>query len=228
MWLIEEIFEWLFYRAGGLLSWLVKGCRTSLKGEMSADHRVRNTAVAIFFFILILIFAFLLFGESFASEDYNEQKSTITLFYETLNKEEPSVSDFFRLFGKGNEAELELILRQQFVYLNWKGNWFDDEKALKYVNEVYSNPEKYKSRFLRCIKLTQPMFSSPKFNLQIESVPSVTKDFRRFAVVSHEKKVIFEFSQDEPYIENVYLPDGTSIYTLIEKCVGKQNKRVKD
>jgi hypothetical protein len=63
MWLIEEIFEWLLYRAGGFLSWLVKGCRTSLKGEMSAEHRVRNTAIAICFFILILIFVFLLLGE---------------------------------------------------------------------------------------------------------------------------------------------------------------------
>jgi hypothetical protein len=63
MWLIEEIFEWLFYRVGGILSWLVKGCRTSLKDEISPEHRVRNTAVAICFFILILIFAFLLFGE---------------------------------------------------------------------------------------------------------------------------------------------------------------------
>jgi len=63
MWLIEEIFEWLLYRVGGLLSWLVKGCRTSLNGEMSPEHRARNTAVAFCFFILIFIFAFLLFGK---------------------------------------------------------------------------------------------------------------------------------------------------------------------
>jgi hypothetical protein len=177
----------------------------------------------------ILILTVVLHNQPLASENYNEQISTITLFFKTLNKKEAAnVSDFFRLFGRSNEAELELILRQQFVYLNWKGNWFDDEKALKYVNEVYNNPEKYQSRFLQCIKSTEPLFSSRNRNPRIESAPNVTKDFRRFTVISHEKKVFFEFSQDEPYIENIYLQDGTSIYTLIEKCVGKQNQSIKE
>lgn len=157
-----------------------------------------------------------------ASENYNEQLSTITLFYKTLTKNDAaSVSDFLKLFGRGNKAELELILRQQFAYLNWKRNWFDDEKAFNYVNKVYNDPENYESRFLHCIKSTEPMLSTGKVNPQIEFPPHVTKDFKKFTVIRHGKKVIFEFSQDEPYIENIYLPDGKSIYTLIEKCVGK-------
>ena len=108
----------------------------------------------------ILILSLVSHGQPLAEENYNEQISTITLFYKTLNKKDASVSDFFSLFGRGNEAELELILRQQFVYLNWKGNWFDDEKALKYVNQVYNDPEKYQSRFLQCIKSIEPFFSS--------------------------------------------------------------------
>ncbi len=177
---------------------------------------------------IILILTLVSYSQPLAAENYNEQISTITLFYKTLNKKEASVSDFFRLFGRSNEAELELILRQQFVYLDWKGNWFNDEKALKYVNQVYNEPEKYQSRFLQCIKSTEPLFSSHILNPQIESVPNVTKDFRKFTVISHEKKLIFEFSQNEPYIENIYLPDGTSIYTIIGKCKRKQSQGLKE
>lgn len=177
----------------------------------------------------ILILTVVPHNQPLASENYDKQISTITLFYSTLNKKEPpSVSDFFKVFGRSNEAELQLILRQHFFYLDWKGDWLTDEKALKYVNEVYNDPEKYQSRFLQCIKSSELLFSSRNLNPQIESAPNVTKDFRRFTVISHNKKVFFEFSQDEPYIENIYLPDGTSIYTLIEKCIGRQNQGVKE
>jgi hypothetical protein len=63
MWLVEEICEWLFYGVGGFLSWLGNGCRTSLKDEISENHKVRNIAVAICFFFLILIFGFLFLGK---------------------------------------------------------------------------------------------------------------------------------------------------------------------
>jgi hypothetical protein len=152
----------------------------------------------------ILILSVIPYSQPLASENYNEQIYSITLFYETLNKKEAaSVSDFFRLFARGNEAELELILRQQFPYLNWKGNWFGDEEALKYINDAYDHPERYQSRFLQCIKSTEPLFSSRQPNPQIESAPSLTRDFRKFTVISHDKKVIFEFSQDEAYIESI-------------------------
>jgi hypothetical protein len=172
--------------------------------------------------LTILILTVVPYSQPCASENYNEQLSTITLFYKTLTKNEAaSVSEFFKLFGEGNEAELELILRQEFPSLDWKRNWLDDEKAVVYVEKIYNDPHHHTSRFIKCIKTTIPMFSSGKFNLQIESPPNVTKAFRKFTVKAHGKKLIFEFSQDEPYIENIYLPDGKSIYTLIEKCVGK-------
>ncbi len=172
--------------------------------------------------LTILILTVVQHSQPFASENYDEQLSTITLFYKTLTKNEAaSVSEFFKLFGEGNEAELELILRQEFRSLDWKRNWLDDEKAAAYVEKIYNDPQHHTSRFLKCIKAAIPMFSSGKVNPQIESPPNVTKDFRKFTVKTHGTKVIFEFSQDEPYIENIYLPDGKSIYTLIEKCVGK-------
>ena len=64
-----------------------------------------------------------------------------------------------------------------------------------------------------------------KIRRQIEFPPEINSDFRRFTVRATNAKatkVIFEFSQNEPYIESITLPNGKDIYTLIETC--KQRK----
>lgn len=136
-------------------------------------------------------------------------------------KESPTVSDFFRIFGKGNESELQLILRKRFPSLDWKGNWFANQEAAQYINNVYNNPTEYPSIFLQCIKTTEPGLFAEGIQRQIEFPPKVSKDFRTFTITLDGKKVLFEFSQNEPYIENIYLPDGKSIYALIERCINK-------
>jgi hypothetical protein len=174
--------------------------------------------------IIVLIMAIVIPGQLSASENYLNQISTVIGFHKALSEtNSPTVSVFLKLFGKGNEAELELILRQRFPSLDWKGKWFDNKEAKTYVQKVYDNPQLYPSRFLQCIKSNEQIFFADKVKRQIEFPPEITKDFRRFTVITDGKKVIFEFSQDEPYIENIYLPDGKSIYTLIDRCV-KPNK----
>jgi hypothetical protein len=161
---------------------------------------------------------------SLASERYIEQMQTIVLLYETLvQNKSPSVSAFLKLFGKGNEAELELILRQEFPSLDLKMNWSDNKEAVDYTEKVFNNPQNYPSRFLRCMKFAEPtLFDGAKWHLQFP--PDTTADFRKFTVLIRGKKIIIEFSQDEKTIENVYLADGKSIYNLIEGCKNRIKK----
>jgi hypothetical protein len=131
------------------------------------------------------ILTIVLFLQASGSENYTNQVSTVILFYKTLTeKKSPSVSDFYQLFGRSNEAELELILRQQFPSLELKGNWLDDEEAITYVDKVRDNPQDYPSRFLQCLKSMEPRLFSDKVNRQIEIPPIITKDFRKFTVIT--------------------------------------------
>jgi hypothetical protein len=59
-----------------------------------------------------------------------------------------------------------------------------------------------------------------KVKRQIEFPPEITKDFRNYKITTSGKAVIFQFSGEDNFIENIYLPEGKSIYTLIEGCGG--------
>ncbi len=172
----------------------------------------------------VLILALTFPTISLGSGKYINQIQTIVLFYETmLQNKPPTVSDFLKLFGKDNEAELEVILRQKFPTLDWKKNWSDNEEAVDYIEKVFNNPQNHTSMFLQCIKLAEPTFFAG-VKWQIEFPPEITKDFRKFSVLIRAKRIIIEFSQDERTIENVYLPDGKSIYSLIEGCVNRTRR----
>jgi hypothetical protein len=149
----------------------------------------------------------------------SKQVATIEVFCEQMAADvQPKVSDFFKFFGRENESELKLILKQQFPKLDMKQTWFSDQEALEYVNRVYHNPNQHVSRFMACIRKTRPDLFLSKAKPQIEVPPEITKDFKNYKVGISGKTVIFQFSREDRFIENIYLPDGTSIYTLIEGC----------
>jgi hypothetical protein len=183
---------------------------------------------------ILIIFIFLFgfsSGLSFAGdypETYKEQLNKVILFYEILNKKEPKVSDFFRLFGEDNEAELQLILRQDFPSLNLQDRYWDlKPDVADHIERIFTHADTYTSRFLECIKSEEPKLFADKIKRQIEFPPEIDGDFRRFivrATNAKAAKVIFEFSQNEPYIESITLPSGRSIYTLIETCKKRKLK----
>jgi hypothetical protein len=177
------------------------------------------SAIRIPFIICIL--ATFCVSQIFASEnsDTSKQVATIGEFWEVVAADsQPKASDFFRLFGRENESELGLILKQRFPELNIKQTWFSDPEASKYINGVYDNPNQYPSRFIECIRKTRPDLFLGKTKRQIELPPETTRDFKNFKVTTSGKTIIFQFSGQESLIENIYMPDGKSIYTLIEGC----------
>lgn len=152
----------------------------------------------------------------------SKQVATIVTFCEKINSDtQATAADFFILFGKENESELELILRQRFSDLNVSGNWFSNPEALGYVNKVYDNPNQYPSRFMECLRKVEPELFLNKAKWQIQFPPEITKDFKNFTVTVSGKTIVFQFSKEESLIENVYLPNGKSAYRLIEKCEPK-------
>lgn len=172
----------------------------------------------LLFRLLCIILLLNISGEVIASENYHRQAATVLMLYETLALESPSVEQFFHLFGKDNESELELILRQQFPTLNLKGNWFDNKEAKNYVDEIYKHPALYPSRFLSCFKSAMPKLFASKNKRLLEFPPSVTNDVKTFSVFSQGEKIIFEFSSNEQALDNIYLSTGKSIYELIPDC----------
>ena len=44
---VVDLIGYFFYGVGGLLSWLTKGCKTSLRNEILLDqHKNRNSLIA--------------------------------------------------------------------------------------------------------------------------------------------------------------------------------------
>lgn len=187
--------------------------------------------------------------QSSTSGIYYKQVATILKFYDILTKkEEPTVQDFFEFFSEHDESELDLGLRQDYpsfgakeqeTMKKWREKaegksyaevvekiWHDNPNAKNYADEIYLHPDRYPSRFLRCIKTKESLLFSQKIPRKLEFPPEVTKDFIKYSVLISGKKAIFEFVHDEPTIENVYLPDGKSIYDLILRCV-KDKKKLK-
>lgn len=173
------------------------------------------------FLLTILFFCLLLPMHVSASEGYAQQGETVLSFYETvLEKQIPSVADFISLFGQNNEAELDLILHQKFPNIN--GAWGDDEKTVKYTKKVYEQPDKFPSLFFKCIRENDFGLFSELNKYYLFYPPDTVGDFNRFTVMSGARKINFVFSQNENFIEDIILPDGTSIYTRLKKCYKSQ------
>ena len=164
---------------------------------------------------VVVVFLVMFCGKAYTSEVNYKQVDTIFLFFETMNnKQIPTVSDFNKLFGENNEAELELILEQKYPDL--QGQWMNNKKIIKYTKAVSEQPRKYPSRFLMLIRNSVPEIFSKKSKRRLEFPPEITKDFKKYSIITDESRVVFIFSRDECTIEDIELPDGKSIYTLIK------------
>lgn len=151
------------------------------------------------------------------------QVTTIMSLCKILARNNPmTVQDFFNIFGKDNEAELELLLKAKFPSVDYKGDWSKNKEVLVYPNAVYNDPLKFRSMFLECLKIAEPKLFNSEIRCEVCLPPSIIDDLTRYTVIIRSQKVIFEFSQDESYIENIYLPNGESIYTAVEHCQKKQ------
>jgi hypothetical protein len=173
-------------------------------------------------FIIILSLVTFTFASDHGLDDNKAQVTTIISLCKILEQERPpTVADFFSVFGKDNKAELELLLRNRFPFVDYKRDWSKNRKVLAYVNEVYNEPIEFRSLFLGCMKIVEPKVFTSGMRCEVSFPPVVINDLKKYTVIIGNQKVIFEYSQEESYIENIYLPSGESIYAAVERCQRK-------
>jgi hypothetical protein len=178
-------------------------------------RRLLNRNV-LFFTFLFLLFTIISYENiSVASKNYSGQEAVILEFYKIINKNNPTLSDFIDLFGENNEAELVLILD------------IIGDSDVSYSRLAYSHPEEYPSLFLKCIKKEEPKLFSTKRKPVIVHMPKKNKDFNNYKVKINGQIIIFEFSRNDLEIENIYLPNGESIYELTKRKCGKKEIEMK-
>lgn len=148
----------------------------------------------------------------------HQQVATIVAFYEIMSGNEvPTVADFQALFGQDNEGEVRILLREKFP--NLRDDQVPDPVAVAYVNERINHPHDHPSRFLQCIKSQELALFTKKIVRQIQFPPESLLDLRRYKVTTGDgTTVVFEFSQNEPFIETIYLPSGRKLNCLIDAC----------
>jgi hypothetical protein len=168
-----------------------------------------------FFICLFLSFIIISYEQECIASEYDwqvaMQKATILDFFKVINKRNPTVKDFIGLFGENNEAEMALIFDMKK----------DSDASLYYVG-VDSNPKKYSSLFLKCIKKEEPKLFATKSKPFIKRMPPKDKYFINYEIKINGQEIIFQFSQYDITIENIYLPDGESIYDLVDRRCGKK------
>jgi len=50
---VLEFLLYFLYGLGAFMAWIVKGCKTKLKDELSEEYRIRNSCIAIALFVIL-------------------------------------------------------------------------------------------------------------------------------------------------------------------------------
>src|SRR5205823_3675094 len=137
-------------------------------------------------------------------------------FYRALGTTSPTIATFREVFGGDDEAEVDTLLA---IYYQGSvpDNAFADEKAVELTRRV--NDPEHASEFLRCIRRLRPRLFSSNSIITIETLAQThDESFDRIPVSARGGKLIFVFSKGEKTIEDITMPDGSSVYSLIPQC----------
>ncbi len=159
------------------------------------------------------------------SEVEQRQIGTILSFYQTLtHREMPTGEDFVRLFGYQSELEFYAILRDKFPNLERNEPVENHPEASSYIKEQFDNRSAVTSKFLQCVKKVEPALFASNATRQLHFPPKVTEHSRRYTVVTKGKSVTFTFSATSETIDEVVLPNGQVISSLLDRCYTKRKK----
>ena len=152
-----------------------------------------------------------------------EQAQSIERFFEVMKTKSPSMEDFERLFGREDYAELQTLLAIHFPELSPGEEVPPDSPAVEFTRTRLAN-RKGASQFLECVRRLRPSLFKLEGRIQVGANFAPSGDpFDRRAVKTQGGDLVFMFSRGTSLIENIKLPDGKSIYTLIPLC-GRDRK----
>lgn len=147
---------------------------------------------------------------------HTREVDTIHRFYRIVSTTSPTIANFTELFGRESEAELDAILA---VHHPAAVDPASNDRILKFTQERLANQD-HASEFLRCIRRLRPQLFSPRGmpELKREERSSNDDSFTRIVARTRGGKVVFVFSKGVATIEDIEMPGGASVYTLIPEC----------
>lgn len=167
--------------------------------------------------ITIIVLISMNFNGICLAENAKKYTDMVKVFYnKTYKCNHVKISDFNELFGEGNEAELEMILIRKFDIIS--GDEYLNKDIVDKVNKILSSPSKYDSEFLKLLCVSKEL-NVDKIENNIVYPIQKERDYVYVYVYQGLSKITFEFSRGESYIENIYLPNGKSVYSLIKESV---------
>jgi hypothetical protein len=146
------------------------------------------------------------------------QRANIDQFYQAVCSESATVKDFQVLFGEDSEGEL--VAAGYARYPKGASSDFRDltKEQEADLNAQLLEPEQHRSEFLACLRRVWPDVFCSKQKRSV-SGPKRAGGLVEYRVVTRRKKVIFQFVPDLSTIEDIRLPDGTSVNSSMAKCI---------
>ena len=146
------------------------------------------------------------------------QRDTLEQYFRVLSRAAPTIEEFEHLFGRESTAELDTIIAVHAPALKPSDDVSADSPIVSVARARLSNRGK-PSLFLACLKATRPALAV------VAEVPRMTqkpvKAGDRFAVwvaSTGGGDLEFLFQHGSTLIEDIRMPNGRSIYTLIPEC----------
>ena len=148
----------------------------------------------------------------------DSQARTVRDFFRSVGSKTPTIAMFQRLFGNDSEAELNAILAVHFPGEFSGGRRPPDDRSAEFTRKRLSDSN-HRSEFLTCLGRLRPRLFIPGGKGSVgTSVRGGDGSFQRRAVTTPAGTLTFVFATDSAVIEDIELPDGKSVYTLIPEC----------
>ncbi len=146
------------------------------------------------------------------------QTRTVRDFFGAIRSKTPTIAMFQRLFGNDSEAEMNTILAVHFPGEFSGGRRAPDEEVAEFTRKRLSD-SKHRSEFLTCLGRLRPRLFIPDSKVAVgATVGGSDHSFQRRAVTTRAGTLTFVFATGSTTIEDIELPDGKSVYSLIPEC----------
>ena len=155
----------------------------------------------------------------------DKQAHTVERLFEVMKAKSPTIGDLEQLFGEDGYAELFTLLEIYFPNRVRGVVPRPDAPEVAFTRKRLGD-RKGASEFLACIRRLKPSLFKPAGRLQISGNLAAADPFVRRAVETQAGRLVVVFEPGSSVIEDLEMPDGKSIATLIPSC-GKERKEAK-
>jgi hypothetical protein len=154
----------------------------------------------------------------------DKQAHTVERLFEVMKAKSPTIEDLEQIFGEDGYAELFTLLEIYFPNRVRGVVPLPDAPEVAFTRKRLAD-RKGASEFLACIRRLKPSLFKPAGRLQISGNLATAADpFVRRAVETQAGKLVVVFEPGASVIEDLEMPDGKSISTLIPSCGGERKE----